>query len=110
MNKTTEKIVTAFLARKTVKFGNDSTDGVNLFLHNNLIAQHLMDGGIIGTLAGWPTRTTRERLNGVCQLTGSDKSFYQKGGLQFFGSEEIGPNKVVDIVEPILPDCLKGGL
>ena len=40
--------------------------GVNLYLHGNLIAFKSLRGRMITvTLAGYNTRTTRERLNGI---------------------------------------------
>lgn len=64
MNKTTEKIVDAFLSGQAKRTGNDFTNGKQLLLHNNLIAEHRTDGLWI-TNAGWPTRTTKERLNAL---------------------------------------------
>lgn len=75
MRKITQKIVAAFLARQKARQGNTSTDGTNLYLHGNLIAYHIGDeeGGIRITTAGWPTRTTFERLNAIPGV-----SVYQK--------------------------------
>lgn len=39
--------------------------GIYLKLHDNTIAVKLDDGTIQVSLAGWNTKTTRERLNGI---------------------------------------------
>lgn len=65
MRKITQRVIGAFLAGRSVRMQNSSTDGRRLFLHGNLIAKKTEDGKIAVTLAGWPTPTTRERLNGL---------------------------------------------
>ena len=44
------------------------------------------------TLAGWPTTTTRERLNGVLELIGAKHRLYQKNYYQYYGPMCIGHN------------------
>lgn len=64
MRKVTEIIRAAFMARTAKACGNSSTDGESLFLHGNKIAR--WNGNTLEiTDAGWPTRTTHERLNGL---------------------------------------------
>jgi hypothetical protein len=65
MRKITKEIVAAFLNREEKKIGNSYTDGTALYLHNNQIACHIVEGVIGITTAGWNTPTTRERLNGL---------------------------------------------
>lgn len=93
MRKITEKAVNAFIAGKIWKQGNTSVvkvetyddkgspvTGAKLYLHGNLIAQrfdHLQ--GVNITHAGWPTTTTKERLNGILAAIGN-KYVYQKKG------------------------------
>lgn len=80
MRKVTRQVVTAFINQKSLKVGNTETDGQHLYLHGNLIAVWSDSGEIVGSLAGWNTPTTRERLNGLCELIGSNARFYQKSG------------------------------
>lgn len=89
MRKVTNDVVKAFLAGESKTADNSSTDGRTLKLHGNTIATRDSRGGVTATLAGWPTPTTRERLNGLCTLLDIDRRFSQKGGKQFFGSREI---------------------
>ena len=76
MRKETHNIATAFIARKPARAARTSTTGEVLKLHGNPIAWHLpQDTGtglndIALTLAGWPSVTTRERLNGLLTLLG----------------------------------------
>lgn len=59
-----------------------------LYLHDNLIAIHNDKGQIFFTLAGWPTLTTRERLNAIQGLR-----ITQKAGKQYANGVEINPVK-----------------
>lgn len=64
MNQTTSKSVSAFLEGRELKVGNTFTDGKSYYLFNNKIAEH-RDDGLYVSNAGWFTRTTKERLNGL---------------------------------------------
>jgi len=117
MRKITYDAARAFLDGKSLTIGNTHTDGTNLYLHGNMIATTGKDhpGGLLYssparlgqgwkfgpvkngelkiTLAGWPTVTTRERLNGVLELAGIKYRLYQKNHEQYYGPmswEKIG--------------------
>ena len=64
MRQITNQITGAFLARKPAYRDNTSTDGQRLLLFGNVIAEHRPDGLYI-TTAGWPTTTTKDRLNAL---------------------------------------------
>lgn len=64
MRKVTRGVVSAFLEGRPKRIDNTDTDGVSLRLHGNTIAEWRPDGLWV-TDAGWPTRTTRDRLNGL---------------------------------------------
>lgn len=64
MRNITAKITKAFIARQTAYLDNTRTDGNSLFLHENRIAE-FRAGELWITTAGWNTRTTAERLNGL---------------------------------------------
>ena len=70
MRKVTENTVTAFLAGQKYAEGNTYTDGNTLYLHGNAIAWHDGQGDVVFTMAGWPSVTTRERLNGLFDMLG----------------------------------------
>jgi len=97
MNKTTRKIVSAFLRGKSARLGNTSTNGYQLFLFGNQIAQRDSNGDIITTLAGWPTATTREHLNGLCELMGFSRGFYQSDGQQYYQGRKIDEHDKIRI-------------
>lgn len=82
MNKTTEKIVDAFLSGQAKRTGNDFTNGKQMYLFNNLIAEH-KDDGLWITNAGWQTKTTKERLNALPNVY-----IQQKKGKWYLNGEE----------------------
>jgi hypothetical protein len=75
MLKVTSRIIEAFLNGKTICDGNSATDNYTMRLHGNLIAEIRADGTLAITNAGWFSRTTKERLNGIPGV-----SIYQKKG------------------------------
>ena len=112
--KETQEIVSALLNGVERRGARTTTDGTSLFLHGNKIATVYRNpfGGINRiemTLAGWPTVTTRERLNGLIQawaqrVTGTytQAGFSQRKGKQFFRSvngtdREITADEIVSI-------------
>ena len=64
MRVTTEKICSAFENRRALKLGNSETDGTTMWLFGNAIAKWHNNGMWI-TNAGWGSKTTKERLNGL---------------------------------------------
>ena len=76
MRKETRKIAIAFASRKAARAARTTTDGKAVELHGNRIAWFTpQDTGtglnnIAFTLAGWPSVTTRERLNGILTVLG----------------------------------------
>ena len=63
MRQITERIVRAFEGRYEFRIDNSYTDGQGLWLHGNKIA--MWDGNLWITNAGWESRVTKERLNGL---------------------------------------------
>lgn len=72
MKQVTETIVNAFLHGIPKKVGNTMTDGRSMKLFGNTIAEHRQDGLYISN-AGWFTKTTKERLNGLPMINISQK-------------------------------------
>lgn len=94
MRKVTNKICRAFLAGDAAREGNTETNGHQLFLHGSEIAfkaQH----GIVLSLRGYNTPTTRERLNGLLHLLGDDRRFTQQDHGAFFDDQPIDPDTVI---------------
>ena len=89
MRKVTEKTCTAFLTGTLANCGNTWTaingNEILLVLHGKVIAKRSIEdnSSVQVTLAGWPTVTTRDRLNGLCHLLGNGR-FYQKDHEQYF--------------------------
>tara|TARA_R100000951_G_scaffold11052_1_gene9217 strand:- start:233 stop:598 length:366 start_codon:yes stop_codon:yes gene_type:complete len=106
MRKETYKIAHAFLTGRPAKAARTHTDGQTVWLHNNRIAWRNKDHDVCFTLAGWPTVTTRERLNGLLNVFGQSRwgvtqrkheqylTFYDHlSGVEHM--EPIGDNEVI---------------
>jgi len=77
MRQITRDIVQAFESRNSLRIDNSRTDGRSLWLFNNQIAEWRWDGLWISN-AGWKSKTTKERLNGL-----SGVNIYQLRGIWF---------------------------
>ena len=64
MRKITRRIIEAFNAETRLIVDNTVTDGQSIWLFNNKIVKRI-DGEVWISNAGWKTRTTMERLNGL---------------------------------------------
>lgn len=95
MRKVTRNCAQAFIDGRTYTEGNTSvfigSNGERVMtLHGNTIARMTEgDPGVSAelsiTLAGWPTPTTRERLNGLLEIAGSFQRVWQENHAQYFG-------------------------
>lgn len=90
MRKVTQQSVNAFMSHKAGKFGNTEVkvqkvqdyEIVSLHLHGNCIAT--IGGGELNIRhAGWQTNTTKERLNGLPNV-----SIQQKKGVWYLNGKE----------------------
>ena len=76
MRKITRLASEAFIANENWHLDNTRVaveeNRTVLYLHNNIIAlkNHNDSDGVLLTLAGWGTPTTRERLNGLLAMLG----------------------------------------
>ena len=64
INRASYEPVRAFLAGARKQNGKTGTDGHALYLFGNMIAKRVR-GGIMVTLAGWDTKSTRAYLNAI---------------------------------------------
>lgn len=76
MRKETRLIAEAFIQRKPKRAARSHTDGTAIYLHGHRIAWWEHDSSLSVTLAGWPSRTTMDRLNGLCELLGHGRPFH----------------------------------
>ncbi len=109
MSVTSEKVLSSFLKNQERNIRNDSSVMVEnacaLFLHGNKIASIGYDGKtIFASLAGWPTLTTRDRLNALLDAIGTRDRIFQRKGRQYFGHHnnpqfiiELGTNEFFSI-------------
>ena len=65
-----------------------------MYLHGNLIAENTSANGLRITLAGWPTVTTRERLNGLLTELGKREGIWQHKHEQYYGTHDN--SRVID--------------
>jgi hypothetical protein len=72
MSKITHTIASAFMKGKAKSLSNTKTDGKSLWLFGNKIAEHREDGTYISN-AGWKSKTTKERLNGLTNVSISQR-------------------------------------
>ena len=70
MRRETQKIMNAFYRGLPARAARTHTDGQTVWLHNNTIAWRSNDNDISFCLAGWPTTTARERINGLLTTFG----------------------------------------
>ena len=103
MRKVTQETAEAFLYGERKQIGNTKTDGQGLYLHNNKIAWYNSDGDIQINMCGWGSVTTRERLNGLLNLMGSDLGIIQRNHAQFLVDKnaeiirQISTNETIDV-------------
>lgn len=108
-------MVEAMKTGRTFSLGNtrvtalDGDAQSHIYLHDNLIARlSWVKRGVLRraryelvktecTLAGWPTVTTRSRLNAICRGLGMKCRFGQRKGQQYFDDEQIEANDWVTL-------------
>lgn len=88
MRKVEREVIVAFLERRSRKVGNTHTDGQTLYLHGNAIARHILMG-IQVSLAGWPTATTRSRINALSRLAGTSTYLRQRSHVTWIYDPEL---------------------
>lgn len=86
MRKVTEQIAEAFKNYQKCTIGNTMTDGQSVWLHGNRIAWRDPEsfGGVMVSMCGWPTVTTRERINGILSTLGAEVGIAQRNHEQGF--------------------------
>jgi hypothetical protein len=95
MRRVSAYITKAFIKREKKSLNDTRTDGTKFFLHENAIAWHEPDGFVALTLAGWPTVTTRDRLNTICDLMFGCRPFHQKKHVQYYNDQIISSDTVI---------------
>lgn len=102
MRKVTEQIIRAFRNGQTKKIGNSYCTNGALYLFGNKIAEY-RDGKLWIRNAGWWTRTTKERLNGLpcVQVVQRGYQWYLNG--QYWDGNWTAIENSPLPVEPVLP-------
>jgi len=114
--RVTDAIGAAFAKGESKKVGNSNTDGKTVFLHGNAIVKREPNGNIMISNAGWATRTTHERINGVLSTLGLKSGVSLKGGESMLNGKpwdgewtKVGVHKTSDIALPIAASFFKQG-
>ena len=86
MRKVTELAVKAFFNKKAFSLSNttvfiDRNGTVFMSLHSNIIAMLNTDGRLFISNAGWSTKTTKERLNGILEYCKKNKIYIKNNNL-----------------------------
>ena len=97
MRQVTKEIVRAFLSDSNKRISNSEVvsngEFTKLYLFNNLIARKNKSTGVIEiSMAGYPSLTTRERLNGLPGV-----NLYQRKGMQYLNGVVIDTNKFYQV-------------
>lgn len=95
MRQETKKICTAFIQGKPARAARTHTDGRTLFLHNHPIAEFARinedgtrnDNILSVSFCGYPTVTTKDRLNGLFDLLGFGRPFFTHKHQLYYGSK-----------------------
>jgi len=96
MRQESKLIATAFIKRRSARAARTSTDGRVVYLHGNPIAW--WEGDVLClTLANWPTVTTRERLNAICELVMGKRPFHQSNYDQYYDDEPISERGIIRV-------------
>ena len=95
MRKISQNIATSFFAGKPLHIDNTYTDGEKVYLHSNLIAKKIHPDKLEISLAGYPTMTTRERLNSILNVFGFDHYIQQKEGKQYIVNEPADSKHII---------------
>ena len=88
MRKVTREIAEAFYHGKSKSVGNTSCNADRVLLHGNEIARRI-GTRLELTMCGWGTPTTRERLNGICDMFGFGRPFSQSKCFQYYNNTKI---------------------
>ena len=117
MRKIEQRMVEAIKTGQSFSLANTRVTAIDnnqqsaVYLHGNLIAvfnwkyhglgillrpSYTLES-VMCTLAGWPTVTTRSRLNAICRGLGMVCRFGQRKGQQIFDNEVISPQQLVTL-------------
>jgi len=72
MRKVTRETVNAFFNGYYLSKSNTLTAGGKYYLHGNLIAYFDNDRNLVLNHCGWPSNTTKDRLNGILKYLGHE--------------------------------------
>lgn len=103
MTREARAIAFAFVNGRKCRRKRTSTDGLSVVLLNNTIAYTASDGTVLVTLAGWPTVTTKDRVNAILDSCDAGWRIYQRKGVQYRSDtdEPIGEHEWIPVCGPL---------
>lgn len=104
MRKIEKDMLRAIRNRKNWRCENTEVvvtdETVNVYLHENRIVRYWPASMMLDmTLCGWPTVTTRSRLNAITEAALGYRMWSQCGGQQYYGEIVVGDEHVITIGE-----------
>ena len=96
MRKISKSIANAFKNGERRCISNTVTDNNEVLLHGNRIMWKNDSGDLCLSMCGWDTPTTRERLNALLYVLGSEDSLVQRDGEQWV----IGDTGIRRLIDP----------
>ena len=105
MRKESVRICQAFIDGKTARAARTWTNGTMMFLHDNPIAVWDVDARARGKrvlhlcCCGWPSVTTKDRLNTLLRLLGLRAGYFTHKHQLYFGSilRSVDSNETITI-------------
>lgn len=94
MSKQNREVIRAFLRGQAARSANTFTEGSTLYLYKSPIVRRHTFGYKV-SLCGYPTPTTRDRLNTFFQEAGLDYKVYQRQGQNYINNEPISSQQEV---------------
>jgi hypothetical protein len=82
-------------------------DGHTVYLFNNAIARRDSAGVVWLTLAGWATKTTKDRLNCILRAAGRHQRLWTSKGSHYYGTPcgddavEVGSDARIPLTGPL---------
>lgn len=101
MTKIAQNATSAFLGRNGVtRFnggGNTVVAGGTYRLYHSVIATRTGDGKVFVNFSGYDTKTTKDRINSICDSLGVSRFYTQKGNLMRDG-EKVSVSESIQLV------------
>lgn len=107
INRASHAPIVAFVEGRKKQNGKTGTDGHALYLFGNMIAKRA-PGGIVVTLAGWDTKSTRGYLNNLFHYAKAKASIHRDKGETYLNGEQWGGAPTFIACDLVTPTTKEG--